>query len=92
MDDTYGVADGLEEEESEETADPSLSWRIGDTKREGTAPDGVDAQQKRRVEPVEHDDAQETEWRIVSGICACGRRWRCTHRPTVKVIWQYEKS
>lgn len=67
-DDTYGVADRFEEEESEEAADAGDPGCVGNPERECAARDGVDAQKKRRIYPVEQDDAHEPRRQIVSGI------------------------
>ena len=87
----HGIADGLKEEESEQAADSGPAWGKGYSESEDRTCDAVEAEEKGRIYPIEKDDSDETELRNL----ASQRRvvWkRNTHRPTVNVIWQYEKS
>lgn len=59
MVDTYGVADGFEEEEREQAANARHPRTVRNAEREGTARDSIDAEQKRRIYPVEQHDAHE---------------------------------
>lgn len=67
---SYGIADGLEEEECEKAADACLPLRLGHPQTEPRAHGGVDCEHERRVDPVQYDHAHEAAVSQLRQPCA----------------------